>query len=280
MADGHAYGTTYGKSYGRAGRACCALLVGGLFLAGCSGGGGDGGKPGGAKTTSDAKPPTSAATPTPTGFAFTPDPAKAPKTRADAKRLALAVVAGPDSWGPDYVKREPYLSVEDSWPVLPADCRWESTDLPPTVLYTVTSHSEIPAAGGKGLARVTATVTVHRSADDADWEMSETLEEALRCPDQTLRQGERIAGLLSLGNPGIGSNITAQDSINELGKYINDSVKGEHYYGWSQSRIGQVTVAASVKGGPGHTDKALNTSMAQALVAMLNRVLAELEVQS
>ncbi|MFC9386202.1 hypothetical protein [Streptomyces venezuelae] len=281
-----AYGRVDAKVYGRAGRACCALLIGGLLLAGCSGGGGDGGRPGAAKSATDtnsrAPGTTSAPTPTPspTGFRFTPDPARQPKTRADAKRLALAVLAGPDSWGPDYVKGRPYLSVEDTWPVLPADCRWESAGLPSTVLYTVTAHSEVPAAGGKGLVRVINIVTVHRSVDDADWEMSETLEEALRCPDQTLREGERISGLMSLGNPGIGVNTTAQDAINELGKYVKDGVKGEHYYGWAQSRIGQVTVAASVRGGPGHSEQDLSTAMAKSLVAMLNRVEAELEVQS
>ncbi|WP_306330040.1 hypothetical protein [Streptomyces venezuelae] len=279
-----AYGRVYAKACGRAGRACCALLAGGLLLAGCSGGGDGGGKPGAAPSASDTKSPSSGATsapaPTPAGFRFTPDPARQPKTRADAKRLALAVLAGPDSWGPDYVKGEPYLSVEDAWPVLPANCRWESAGLPSTVLYTVTAHSEVPAAGGKGLVRVTNIVTVHRSVDDADWEMSETLEEALRCPDQTLREGERITGLMSLGNPSIGLNVTAEDAINELGKYVKDGVKGEHYYGWAQSRIGQVTVAASVRGGPGRGEQDLSTSMAKSLVAMLNRVEAELEVQS
>ncbi|MER7946341.1 hypothetical protein ABTY59_02985 [Streptomyces sp. NPDC096079] len=260
-------------------RAGGAALVAGLLLAGCTGGGDDDGRPegaGSAGTKAPATAPPSTAAPTPTAYSFTPDPARVPKTRADAKRLALAVVAGPDAWGPDYVEGAPYLSTEGSWPVLPDTCVWESGTLPSSVLYSVTAHSEIPAAGGKGRVRVTTTVTVHRTDDDADWEMAQTLEEALRCPGQTLREGERITGLMSIGDLGDARNFFAEDSINERGKFVDDTVKGEQFYGWVQARVGQVTVAVSTRGGPGHADDDLSTSMAKASVTMISRVESQL----
>ncbi|WP_318208632.1 hypothetical protein [Streptomyces sp. SJL17-1] len=274
-------------------RACCAALVGGLILTGCSDGGdADGKRPdgkGGKGSTSASAAPTTLAptpTPTPTALDFVPDPKRLPKTEADARRLALAVVAGPDVWGPDYVKRTPYLSDPDYWPVLGANCSWETGVRPSTVLYSVTAYSEIPAEGALGTLRVASTVTVHRTEADADWEMAGTLEEALRCPDQKLRDGERISGLVSLGNTfGIGGNFTATDSLGERGAYVSDGVKGEQFYGWYQSRIGQITVATVVKGAPGYSEAQTDTtvgtvtSQVQALVTMIERAKDELEVQ-
>ncbi|MFE0649214.1 hypothetical protein ACFVZH_11565 [Streptomyces sp. NPDC059534] len=270
--------------------ACCAVLVGGLVATGCAGGADDGKRPDGKGSTSAAqgptKAPTTAPAPTPTALDFTPDPQRAPKTEAEARRLALAVVAGPDAWAPGYVKRTPYLSDPDYWPVLGANCSWETGTRPADVLASVTAYSEIPAAGGKGVLRVAATVTIHRTESDADWEMAETLEEALRCPDQKLRDGERITGLMSLGNPfGVGGNVSADDALREGGFYLNDAVKGKQPYSWYQSRIGQVTVATVVKGAPGYTEMddgmATGTSQAQiqAIVTMVERAKDQLEVQ-
>ncbi|GGY25751.1 hypothetical protein [Streptomyces omiyaensis] len=274
-------------SYVRLSRACCAVVAGGIMLAGCSGGGG--GEPSGtppATTTTPAPgtdPPLVAPVPgaTPTALGFVPDPARAPKTPAEAARLATTILSGgPGSWGPGYVARTPYLSAEGYWPVLAEGCDWETTAPPATVLHSVTAYMELPASGGRGTVRVTSTVTVHRTEDAADWEMAETLEEALRCPDQLLRDGERISGLMSLGNAyGVGGNYTADDAVNERGKYLKDGVPGEHYYGWSQSRLGQVTVAVSAKGAPGHTESDLATAMAQASVAMLTRAENALEAE-
>ncbi|WP_395362484.1 hypothetical protein ACHGLA_21540 [Streptomyces sp. YH02] len=275
-------------------RACCAVLVGGLILTGCSDGGdADGKRPdgkGGKGSTSASAVPTTTvptSTPTPTALDFVPDPKRLPKTEADARRLALAVVAGPDVWGPDYVKRTPYLSDPDYWPVLGANCSWATGVRPSTVLYSVTAYSEVPAEGARGTLRVASTVTVHRTEADADWEMAGTLEEALRCPDQKLRDGERISGLISLGNTfGVGGNFTATDSLGERGAYLSDAVKGEQFYGWYQSRIGQITVATVVKGAPGYSEVQTDTtagtitSQVQALVTMIERAKDELEVQS
>ncbi|MEU7702654.1 hypothetical protein [Streptomyces sp. NPDC039028] len=260
------------------------------MAAGCSSGGKPDGKRGEATTAAaPTKAPTTAPTPspTPTALDFTPDPKRAPKTEAEARRLALAVVAGPDAWAPGYVERTPHLSDPDYWPVLGATCSWETGTRPADVLASVTAYSELPAVEGKGVLRVAATVTVHRTASDADWEMASTLEEALRCPDQKLRDGERITGLMSLGNPfGVGGNATADDSLREGGSYLSDAVKGKQFYSWYQSRIGQVTVATVVKGAPGYSELndggTTGTSQAQvrALVTMLDRVKDELEVQS
>ncbi|WP_055602172.1 hypothetical protein [Streptomyces aureus] len=272
--------------------ACCAVLAGGLIATGCTSGAGDGEGPDGKGSTSastapgTAKAPTTAPAPTPTALDFTPDPKRAPKTEAEARRLALAVVAGPDAWAPGYVKRTPYLSDPDYWPVLGANCSWESGTRPADVLASVTAYSELPATGGKGVLRVAATVTVHRTESAADWEMASTLEEALNCPDQKLRDGESVTGLMSLGNPfGVGGNATAHDSIREGGFYLNDAVKGKQPYSWYQSRIGQVTVATVVKGAPGYqelsdaTTTGTSQAQVQALVTMLERAEDALEVK-
>ncbi|XIE79739.1 hypothetical protein AB6O49_20530 [Streptomyces sp. SBR177] len=272
-------------------RACGATAAGGvLLLAGCSGGGADP-APGGGSTgrgdgkgggTSASAPATAQPTPTPTPTAldFTPDPKRAPRNAAEARRMALAIVAGPESWGPDYVKRAPYLSAPDAWPVLDQNCTWEIAAPPRSVLASVTAYSEIPATGGRGPLRVAATVTVHRTESDADWEMAETLEEALRCPQQQLREGERVTDLGSIGVPyGQGGNGHATDTLVEHGTYVNDAFKGQHTYSWYEARIGQITVATVVKGAPGHTEDATSVQT-QAQVTMEARVKEQLGARS
>ncbi|MFF3379642.1 hypothetical protein ACFYXF_42655 [Streptomyces sp. NPDC002680] len=267
-----------------------ALMATGLLLAGCSGSGG--GKAAGAKgSTTGAgtrSSPTSSsgqsaaaanpsATPSPTAFAFDPDPARLPKTRAQAVRLARAVTAEPVKWGPGFVKRDPYETDPGHWPVLDANCVWQRDSLPPTVLASLTRHSELPAEDGKGPIRVSAVVTVHRTVTDAGWEMAETLEEALRCPDQQLRQGERITGLLSQGAAfGLMGNLTSEDTLSEGGQYYSDELGGPHYYYWTQSRLGQVTVAVAGRGAKGRTEAEVSTAMSQAITQMLTDVETEL----
>ncbi|WP_307523999.1 hypothetical protein [Streptomyces umbrinus] len=262
------------------------VLSAGLLLAGCSGGGGDGtAKPTGSGSTGSKSPAASGDTrsgPTPspsaTGLDFTPDPGRAPKTRAEALRLARAVAATPARWGPGFVRRSPYESDPALRPVLDRDCVWQLKPLPATVLATLTRYSELPAEDGKGPIRVAAVVTVHRTVKDADWEMAGTLEEALRCPDQQLRQGERITGLGSLGSEfGLMGNLTAEDMLAEGGKYYSDELGGPYHYYWSQSRVGQVTVAAVGKGSKGRSADDVNTALVQGKSAMVSRVESELE---
>jgi len=281
-------------------RLCVGVLSAGLLLAGCSGDGGGGGD-GAAKPTdskpADSKPagsdpsgsPQAAASgdtrsgpppsdsPSATGLDFTPDPGRAPKTRAEALRLARAIAAAPARWGPGFVKRTPYESDPAFRPVLDANCVWQRGPLPSTVLATLTRYSELPAEDGKGPIRVAGIVTVHRTVKDADWEMAATLEEALRCPDQQLRQGERITGLASQGaDYGVLGNLTAEDMLTEGGKYYSDELGGPHHYYWSQSRMGQVTVAAVGKGSEGRSTDEVNTALLQGAGAMVSAVESEL----
>ncbi|MDQ0952245.1 hypothetical protein QFZ24_006168 [Streptomyces phaeochromogenes] len=261
------------------------ILSAGLLLAGCSGGGGDGtAEPTGSGSTGSKSPAASGDTrssPTPspsaTGLDFTPDPDRTPKTRAEALRLARAVAATPARWGPGYVRRTPYESDPGLRPVLDADCVWQLKPLPATVLATLTRYSELPAEDGKGPIRVAAVVTVHRTVKDADWEMAGTLEEALRCPDQQLRQGERITGLGSLGASfGLMNNLSAEDMLTEGGKYYSDELGGPHHYYSSQSRIGQVTVASFGKGSEGRSTDEVDTALLQGAGAMVSAVESEL----
>ncbi|MGW6014687.1 hypothetical protein [Streptomyces sp. NPDC055210] len=261
------------------------LLLGGL--GGCSGTGGDGS----AEATRSGSPPSPAPTSTgttgttgaapsasATTLGFTPDPGRLPKTRAEGLRLARTVAATPADWGPGFVRRSPYESDPGSWPVLDSDCVWEREPLPATVLASLTRNSELPAEGGRGPIRVTAVVTVHRAVDGADWEMAGTLEEALRCPDQQLRQGERITGLLSQGAAyGLLANFTSEDSLTEGGKYYSDVLGGPHYYYWVQSRLGQVTVAVVGRGAKGRSQDDVDSALRQGAGQMLSRVETELE---
>lgn len=265
-------------TYGRALRTGAALAAGMALLAACSpgDGGGDGKPPRGTPGTSASGTPTPSPTPRPV---VTLDPKKAPRTAAEAKRLALAVVAGPDAWGPEYVERSPFLSAPGSWPVLDEHCTWEAGSLPGSVLYSVTSYSEIPAAGGKGAVRVAATVTIHRTASDADWEMAETLEEALRCTEQRLREGERISGLTSV-SPLYDDQSTTDDLLVERGSYLNDAFGKPQFYTWLQSRIGQVSFATVVKGAPGYTEAKTTDAQVRANVIMQDRVKKQWGAQS
>ena len=99
--------------YRRRVRLCCGTLTTGLLLAGSSGaGGGEATEPPGSKTATASSGTRSSPAPSPsaTGLGFTPDPGRAPKTRAEAERLTRAVAAAPVNWGPGFVKRDPYES--------------------------------------------------------------------------------------------------------------------------------------------------------------------------
>jgi len=269
----------------RPARRCCGVLLAtGLLLAGCSGTGGggtadsaDSAKPAGSEGaaassgTRSSPAPTPTPTPAATGLGFTPDPDRVPKTRAEGLRLARAVAAAPVNWGPGFVKRDPYESDPGFRPALDANCVWQREQLPETVLATLTRYSELPAEDGKGPIRVAAVVTVHRAETDADWEMAGTLEEALRCPDQQLRQGERITELSSQGTDyGLRNNFTSEDTLAEYGKYFSDELGGPLYYHWVQSRVGQVTVAGVGRGAEGRTDAEVDAALTQGVTRMLS----------
>ncbi|WP_143201174.1 hypothetical protein [Streptomyces uncialis] len=227
------------------------------------------GEPGG--TAAPDATPAPDTTPTPD---FVADPALVPRNRADALTLARAVITRPTEYGRGYGKGTPYESDPGDWNVLDTSCNWQREGLPRTVLASFTRRGQLPASGAKGLVRISSTVTVHRTTSQADWEMAETLEEALRCPDQRLGGSERVQQLMSLGSAfGQSANLTADDSLMERGEFIDESGGGAPaHYAWNQSRLGTVTVSVVVKGGKGHTPLELTTAQIQAMTSMVNRL--------
>ncbi|MET8567490.1 hypothetical protein [Streptomyces sp. NPDC004783] len=180
------------------------------------------------------------------------DPAKLPTTAAHADALVRDVIAQPSAFGPDTVRRSPYESDPRRWAVLGDDCVWEQRALPKDVLASLTRHFEIPASGGRGPLTLSAVVTVHRTAEQADWENAEVLEEMMRCPSQLLRSGEVLTDLTDVPNAlGDLGNGYADDSLTETGAYTSDRLGGPHPYVWEQTRIGPFTVAVSAKGAKG-----------------------------
>ncbi|MEU1511518.1 hypothetical protein ABZ490_05070 [Streptomyces sp. NPDC005811] len=251
------------------------LLVAGSLLAGCSAQGMDGGSARkSASPSADAGTgATAGATTAPSGSAlFTADPALVPKTAKDGAALADAVVLAPADWGRGFVAQQPAASTPGTWAVLDAGCRWEREKLPSGVLASSSRYSRLPAGGGKGAVKVTAAATVHASVLGADEQLSTTLEEVLRCPDQQPRGNERITGLNSLGTPfGTREQGYADDSVMETGQYAENGGAAQPY-SWMVARLGTVVVAVSVTGAKGNTAQELNQVGAVALAKMLERI--------
>ncbi|MFH9553613.1 hypothetical protein [Streptomyces sp. NPDC017435] len=198
-----------------------------------------------------------------------------PRTKPQAEALATAVALKPEAWGADFRAQQPAASTPGTVAVLDEQCRWERRALPQGVLASLSRYSEIPATGTKGEVKVTAAVTVHATALDADDQLSTTLEEPLRCREQQVRTDERISGLMSTGTPyGQGNNTYSDDQVVEIGSYLTGSSK--HTYLWYVTRLGTLTVAVSVKGAEGYSDDELVTYGSQATNAMLSRVEFEL----
>ncbi|WP_416980153.1 hypothetical protein [Streptomyces sp. T028] len=260
------------------------LLVAGSLLVGCSVGGDDGGDDGGtAKSGSPSADATARATPAPStsstsssassvSSVFTPDASLVPRTSKDGVALADSVVLAPADWGRGFVAQQQAASTPGTWAVLDDDCRWEREKLPAGVLAGSSRYSRLPAGGGKGAVKVTAAVTVHDSVLGADEQLSTTLEEVLRCPDQQPRSNERITGLNSLGTPfGAREQEYADDSVLEAGQYVENGGAAQPY-SWMVARLGTVVVAVSVTGAKGNTEQELRQLGAEALAKMLERI--------
>ncbi|MGW3952120.1 hypothetical protein ACWEKM_14600 [Streptomyces sp. NPDC004752] len=258
-------------------RSCVALAaVGGMLLVGCTDGtGGPIGKPESRNT------PGRSATGTPkdeAGQSATPsvpdgDRAGQPRTASQARRLVGDVIADPYLFGAEVVRATPYQSDPDRWTVLQEDCTWHRRTLPKDVLATLTRYFEIPASGGKGTVHLSATATVHRTTKDAAWEQARMLEEAVGCPEQTLRPGERLTGLLSSAFArGEGGNTSSDDALSETGKCVSDTRGGPYPYWWRQSTLGPVVVSVSVCAGPGRSVSELQDLDVEGLTGMLLRV--------
>ena len=233
--------------------------------------------PSGAVTQPAPAPVSPSATPR-----FHLDATRFPTTAASALDLARASAAAPVSFGPDFVQRTPYESDPAHWPSLGPDCVWRQQALPGDVLASLTRYSRMPAAAGKGEVHSAATVTVHRTVAQADWEMSGTLEQALRCPDQQLRETERITGLNSVGSGfGANENTSADDYLMEVGSYVNPALgSGKLPYYWAMARLGPVTVAVAVEGGQNLGPNTLVTDLSQAMGTMESKVRTALGASS
>ncbi|MEV7520526.1 hypothetical protein [Streptomyces sp. NPDC091371] len=253
------------------------LAAGLLALAGCSSGGG--GKSGGERTPS-ATASTAAGTPgtpapAPSATAAAPlvpdlDESKQPRTAAEARALIGRIVIGQESLGPEVVRATPFESNPARWPVLGEDCVWQTAGLPEDVLATSTRYFQVPAKDGHGLVRINATVTVHRNRQESGWETAHAMEEILRCPDQRLRAGEELKGLIGFSlYQGQGLNGWTEDAFTESGEYVSKEGGGPHPYLWSQGQFGPVTIAVAGKGAEGFTSEALNTLVVQGTARMM-----------
>lgn len=227
----------------------CAVMVCGLVLVGCTSGES---RPSGSGSTAARKPDVRATADASPASVVDIDPARVPKTAPQAAAMVRNIIAEPSAFGPDTVRRAPYESGPRRWAVLGDDCVWQQQPLPQGVLATLTRSYEIPASGGRGPVRLSAVVTVHRTAEQADGENAEVLEEMMRCPSQLLRAGEVLAKLTDVPSHfGDSEKGYADDVLTETGTYTSDEVGGPHPYVWEQTRIGQFTIAVSGKGSRG-----------------------------
>ncbi|MDT0317429.1 hypothetical protein [Streptomyces millisiae] len=207
-----------------------------------------------------------------------PRVAEPPADPAAALALARAVAATPTDLGDGFVPQDPYESDPATWAVLDEGCVWRRAALPEEVLASLSRYSEHPAPGGEGEPlRVMSSVTVHRSTTVADERMAATLEEGMRCPEQTLRPGESVTGLRSEGAPyGVRGQLAADDMIHEGGQYHGPGPGGPHPYLWGVARLGPVTVALAVKGTVGYDEEDVGTLLNDAIELMLSRAESEL----
>ncbi|RPK88891.1 MULTISPECIES: hypothetical protein [Streptomyces] len=271
-----------------------AVAAAGALLAGCGGSaskGGDGPDPkrsgpakrggpatGGEKTGATGKPDAKESTlpgALPSAYEFTPNPARVPKTAAQARKLTRNAALGETDWTAGMVRHTPYES-GGNWPVLPASCVWTRSALPSGVLDSFTRRLDIPARDGKGRVQGAVTVTVHRSESGADKEIKDTVQESFRCPQQELGGGQRLSGLMSLQFDQKDVR-NADASLFEAGKYTGPGSGGIQDYVWTKSRIGPVTTAVSVKGAKGYRNSDLLRIAAEGGAKVLYRVELELK---
>ncbi|MFD9517545.1 hypothetical protein [Streptomyces sp. NPDC059979] len=268
-------------------RAYGCAVAGLFFIVGCTADGpakGGAAKDGPAKGgTATATPPapsgtgspgagTPAAPPPTSGEPLVPevDEAKQPKTVAEARTLLGRVVIAEEAFGPEVVRSTPFESDPVRWPVLGADCVWQTSGLPADVLATSTRYFHVPAKDGRGRVQINATVTVHRNREESGWETARAMEEVLRCPNQKLREGEELKDLWS-GSLYLGEQMNGwtEDAFSESGKYVSAEHGGPHPYTWSQGQFGPVTMAVSGKGAAGVTEEAVTALVVQGTSRMM-----------
>ncbi|WP_327726391.1 hypothetical protein OG250_01660 [Streptomyces sp. NBC_00487] len=277
------------KTAGRRGgwrlRAAASGAAAAVLLGGCSAGASERAAEPGTKASDSPTPSASASgqvaaegeepSATPSTTPFEADPDRVPGSRRKGATLAEAVVMRPQDWGAGFEAQPLARSAEGTVAALDEECRWQRRALPDGVLASLSLYSELPGTGKRGTIKVTASVTVHTTVLGADDQLSETLEEALRCPEQQVRADERIEKLMSVGTPrGMRGNNYADDSILETGVYLTGS--GEAMYRWMVTRLGQVNVTVSLKGAEGYTVAELEQYMTRGTTTMLDRVRYEL----
>ncbi|CAL9346972.1 hypothetical protein SUDANB96_00389 [Streptomyces sp. enrichment culture] len=253
------------------------MLVCGLVLGGCTGGDGGGGdtapRPGAASSAAGGRPsappsPLPADAPTETA-----DPARSPRTGPQAMTLIRQVIADEHTVGNGARRGTPYESDPATWGVLGEDCGWRREPLPADVLADLRRNFEVPGTGDVPGLRLTATVTVHRTALDAAWEQARMMEEALACPRQVLGAGEELTGLASGAFAwGEGNNTFADDSLVEDGECRSDTRGGPHPYAWTQVVYGPVVISASFCGGAEETREAAMDLVRNYLLVMMRAV--------
>ncbi|MFD6109569.1 hypothetical protein ACFWG0_05585 [Streptomyces yangpuensis] len=245
-----------------------AVMAAMAAMAGCTADGTADGKDGSGATSRApaASPAPASSTTAPSAVSLVPqlDESKQPKTAAEARELLARILITEDAFGPGVVRSTPFESSSGRWPVLDEGCVWQTAGLPQDVLATNTRYFQIPAADGHGRVRLNATVTVHRDRLESGWETARAMEEVLRCPDQKLREGEQLKGLL--GNAmyqGEQLNNWSEDAFNEIGTYVSEQDGGPHRYFWYQAQFGPVTVAIAGKGAEGFKDETLTQLVVQ-----------------
>ncbi|WP_260334373.1 hypothetical protein [Streptomyces beigongshangae] len=208
-------------------------------------------------------------------YDFTPDPKKVPKSASQARKLTRNASLEPADWTPGMVRHDPYETA-GTWPVLADSCVWSRGGMPGHVLDSYTRGIDVPAKGDRGRVQGSVTVTVHRTVEDADREMKDTVQESFRCPGQELGGGQRLDGLMSMHLDRKDVN-NADATLFEAGKYTGPGSGGQQEYVWTKSRIGPVTTAVSVKGAEGYGTTDLLRLAAEAGAKLLYRVETELK---
>ncbi|MEU9603425.1 hypothetical protein [Streptomyces sp. NPDC048057] len=241
-------------------------------MAGCTGGGAEG------KAATDG---VVVASPDPAVSPVEPmaeaDAALQPTSPKRARELIGTLIAGPKDFGIEVSKAAPYESDPRTWSVLEGSCVWNRKPLPKDVLASLTRHFEVPPTGGKGRVRLSATVTVHRTALDAAWEQSRMLEESLHCQEQVLRKGERLVKLIPQPfKRGEGANLFSEDSLNESGECVSEEHGGPYPYWWQQVTYGSLVISTSVCGGRGYDADSLMPIVIEALPVMESRARKEM----
>ncbi|MFF3564762.1 hypothetical protein ACFYXS_32460 [Streptomyces sp. NPDC002574] len=245
--------------------------AGALLLAGCTGGvptdEGTVSLPGASASGRSSGSPSPSATPA--NEPLTLAESVAPKTRSAAADFVRGLTVRPDYFGSGYRRRDPYETGPATWTVLGDDCIWRRESLAPTVLASLTRAFVRPAAGGKGPAYLSLTVTVHASVVAARRDMAVSLEEPLRCPTQQLTATERVQHMASRGDPFTEQRTaTSDDNLTEFGEYVADGDGTPRRFDWFKHRLGPVTVAATVRHAPGGTEEEKTAVTEQALAGV------------